>query len=92
MDQSELLQRRAVMVERHVMGRNVRAERVLDAMREVPREEFAPKQLLEFAFDDVSLPITGGLLLPRPSEVGVMLAALGLKAQDRVLEIGTGVG
>lgn len=92
MNHAELLQRRAVMVERHVMGRNVRAERVLDAMREVPREEFAPKVLLEFAFNDVSLPIPGGLLLPRPSDVGVMLATLGLKAQDKVLEIGTGAG
>lgn len=92
MNHSELLQRRAVMVERHVMGRNVRAERVLDAMREVPREEFVPRALLEFAFDDVSLPMHGGLLLPPPSDVGVMLAALGLKAQDKVLEIGTGVG
>lgn len=92
MNHAELLQRRAVMVERHVMGRNVRAGRVLDAMREVPREEFVPKVLLEFAFDDLSLPITGGLVLQRPSAVGVMLAALGLKAQDRVLEIGTGVG
>ncbi|MFW5329614.1 erythromycin esterase family protein [Hydrogenophaga sp. ZJX-1] len=92
MNHAELLQRRAVMVERHVMGRNIRAGRVLDAMREVPREEFVPKVLLEFAFDDLSLPITGGLVLQRPSAVGVMLAALGLKAQDSVLEIGTGVG
>ena len=92
MNHAEVLQRRRAMVERHVMGRNVRVERVLDAMREVPREDFAPKVLLEFAFDDVSLPITGGLLLPRPSDVGVMLAALDIKAQDRVLEIGTGVG
>ena len=92
MNHSELFQRRAVMVERYVMARNVRAARVLDAMREVPREEFVPKALLEFAFDDVSLPITGDLLLPRPSDVGVTLAALGLKAQDKVLEIGTGAG
>lgn len=92
MNHSELLQRRAVMVERHVVGRNVSSARVLDAMREMPREQFVPKALLEFAFDDVSLPITGGLLLPRPSHVGVMLDALGLKAQDKVLEVGTGVG
>lgn len=62
------------------------------AWSEIPREQFVPKALLEFAFDDVSLPITGGLLLPRPSHVGVMLDALGLKAQDKVLEVGTGVG
>lgn len=92
MNHSEFSRRRAVMVERYVVGRNVRAERVLDAMREVPREEFVPKALLEFGFDDVALPIPDGRLLPRPSEVGVMLAALDLQARDRVLEIGTGVG
>ena len=80
------------MVKRHVMGRHVRAGAVLDAMREVPREEFVPKAMLEFAFDDVALPLPGALVLPRPSEVGVILEALGLKAQDKVLEIGTGVG
>jgi protein-L-isoaspartate(D-aspartate) O-methyltransferase len=92
MTDSDLRLRRAAMVERHVKARNVRAERVLDAMREIPREAFAPSLLLEFAFDDVSLPIAGGLLLPRPGVVGMTLAALGLRAQDRVLEIGSGVG
>jgi len=92
MNHSAFVQRRASMVERHVMGRQVRAARVLDAMREVPREQFVPRNLLEFAFDDVALPVNGGLLLPRPGVVGVMLAALDLTEHDRVLEIGTGVG
>ena len=87
MNHSEFPRRRAAMVERYVVGRNVHAARVLDALRAVPRERFVPHALLEFAFDDVSLPIPEGLLLPRPSEVGVMLAALDLKAQDKVLEI-----
>lgn len=92
MNHSDFVQRRSTMVDRHVMGRQVRAAPVLDAMREVPREQFAPRNLQEFAFDDVALPVNGGLLLPRPSVVGLMLAALDLRVQDKVLEIGTGVG
>ena len=80
------------MVTRYVAGRNVRAGPVLDAMREVPREAFVSKAQMEFAFDDVALPLPGGGVLPRPGDVGMMLEALGLRAQDRVLEIGTGAG
>ena len=92
MNKTDLSLARDHMVERYVAGRGVQAPRVLDAMREVPRERFVPKTLAEFAFDDLALPISSGLLLPRPGKVGVMLAAAGLKAQDRVLEIGTGTG
>lgn len=92
MNRSELSRRRTTMVRRHVAARGVRSARVLDAMREVPREQFAPRALQEFAFDDVALPVTDGVLLPRPSVVGMMLEALSLKENDRVLEVGAGVG
>jgi protein-L-isoaspartate(D-aspartate) O-methyltransferase len=83
---------RCDMVDRHVVGRGVHAPRVLDAMREVPREDFVPPALHEFAFDDVALPTAPDQLLPRPSAVAVMLAALDPGDMDNVLEIGTGTG
>ena len=92
MNKTDLARMRALMVERYVVGRGVHAPRVLDAMREVPRERLVPKALLEFAFDDQALPIHENVLLPRPGNVGVMLAALGVKSTDNVLEIGTGAG
>jgi protein-L-isoaspartate(D-aspartate) O-methyltransferase len=92
MKHANFSQRRVHMVEHHVVGRGVQSPRVQDAMREVPREDFVPEVLHEFAFDDVALPAAQGQLLPRPSTVGVMLDALALEDMDNVLEIGTGTG
>ena len=83
---------RADMVDNQVVARGVYALPVLEAMRTVPREVFVPEPLREFAYADVRLPVTLGQHLPRPSMVGVMLAALDLRGTERVLEIGTGAG
>jgi len=83
---------RADLVDSHVVGRGVRARRVLDALRAVPREAFVPESLHEFAYEDVRLPVGLDRVLPRPSTVGVTLAALDVREGDRVLEIGTGAG
>lgn len=92
MKHANFSQRRVHMVEHHVVGRGVQSPRVQDVMREVPREDFVPEALHEFAFDDVALPAPQGQLLPRPSTVGVMLDALEPGELDNVLEIGTGTG
>lgn len=92
MKQTNSPQRRASMVEHHVSARGVQSLRVQEVMRELPREDFVPEALREFAFDDVALPADHGQLLPRPSTVGVMLAALEPGDLDNVLEIGTGTG
>ena len=51
---------RIEMVERQIVARGVRSQRVLDAMRRVPREAFLPERLREFAYDDTPLPIAEG--------------------------------
>ena len=83
---------RAELVDSHVVGRGVRVRRVLGALRAVPREAFVPESLHEFAYEDARLPVGQEQVLPRPSTVGVMLAALDVQDGDRVLEIGTGAG
>ncbi|MFP3693283.1 protein-L-isoaspartate(D-aspartate) O-methyltransferase, partial [Burkholderia sp. SIMBA_048] len=45
------------MVERQIAGRSIGDPNVLAAMRRVPREEFVPAHLREFAYDDTPLPI-----------------------------------
>ena len=80
------------MVEREVAGRGIRDERVLKAMRTVPREEFVPEDLVEHAYDDSPLPIEEGQTISQPFIVALMAQAAELTPQSRVLEVGAGSG
>lgn len=91
--ENELLEiARRRMVESHLRLRGISAPRVLDAMVRVPRHEFAPASYRAQAYEDHPLPIGEGQTISQPYIVALMLAALELKATDRVLEVGTGSG
>lgn len=94
MDQrsDEFAEARREMVERAIAARGVRSERVLEAMRNVPREAFLPTDLQEFAYEDTPLPIAEGQTISQPYIVAFMIEALDLQGGERVLEIGTGSG
>ena len=70
----------------------VREERVIAAMAAVPRERFVPEYLRSRAYEDCALPIGEGQTISQPLMVALMIEALELKPDDRVLEIGTGSG
>ncbi|MGA0175009.1 MAG: protein-L-isoaspartate O-methyltransferase family protein, partial [Phycisphaerales bacterium] len=55
-----IARRRLEMVETQIAARGVRDDRVLDAMRTVPRELFVEGSMREFAYDDTPLPIEAG--------------------------------
>jgi protein-L-isoaspartate(D-aspartate) O-methyltransferase len=80
------------MVERQIAARGVNDARVLDAMRQVPREAFVASGFEEFAYEDSPLPIAEGQTISQPYIVALMIEAAEVKAGDRVLEIGTGSG
>lgn len=84
--------RRAEMVDRQIAARGVRSAKVLDAMRAVPREEFVPPNLREFAYQNSPLPIGSGQTISQPYIVAVMIEALGLRGGEKVLEVGAGSG
>src|SRR5688572_4972965 len=84
--------RRANMVETQVRARGVSDERVLDAMRKVPRHLFVPEAERPRAYDDRPLPIGHGQTISQPYIVAYMTGALKPSPADRVLEIGTGSG
>lgn len=88
----DLAETRYWMVERQVRRRGVEDERVLEALRAVPREAFVPREMEEFAYEDSALPVEAGQTISQPYIVGLMLAAAGLQAGDRVLEVGAGTG
>jgi len=80
------------MVETQVAARGVRNPRVLEAMRQVPREAFVSDELEEFAYEDTPLPIAEGQTISQPYIVALMIEAADVKPGDRVLDVGTGSG
>ena len=80
------------MVDRQIAARGVTDWRVLEAMRQVPREAFVEPGLEEFAYEDSPLPIAQGQTISQPFIVALMIEAAAVKPGDRVLEIGTGSG
>lgn len=91
-DNADLVAKREEMVQRQIAGRGITDPRLLEAMRLVPREEFLPHRLREFAYEDTPLPIASGQTISQPYIVALMLDALDLDASARVLDVGTGSG
>ncbi|HEX7127448.1 MAG TPA: protein-L-isoaspartate(D-aspartate) O-methyltransferase [Thermodesulfobacteriota bacterium] len=77
---------------RAIEAEGVTDSRVLDAFRAVRRDEFVPPGFVDQAYRDRPLPIGHGQVTTQPSLVAQMVAALRLAPDDRVLEIGTGLG
>ena len=83
---------REQMIERQLVARGLHDQAVLTALSAVPREKFIPTELVEFAYRDSPLPIEASQTISQPYIVALMTAALKLKENDRVLEVGTGSG
>ena len=80
------------MVRRQIAARGVEDERVLGAMRAVPRHLFVPRARRARAYADHPLPIGNGQTISQPYIVALMTEALRLPKKARVLEVGTGSG
>jgi protein-L-isoaspartate(D-aspartate) O-methyltransferase len=85
-------QARFNMVEQQVRTWDVLDTRVLDVLRDVPREDFVPTRYRKLAFADLRIPLDKGQVMMKPLEEGRALQALGIEAGQRVLEVGTGSG
>jgi protein-L-isoaspartate(D-aspartate) O-methyltransferase len=90
-DDATMQERRNDLVD-HFVAPVVQDERVIAALRAVPRHSFVPIEGLEQAYNDHPLPIGYGQTISQPSLVAMMTELLELEAGDRVLEIGTGSG
>ncbi len=65
---------------------------VAEALRNVPREEFVPRSLMDEAYIDTPLPIGSGQTISAPHMVAMMAEALDLRPGQKVLEVGGGSG
>ena len=77
---------------RDTIGKSAFDERVMTAMGKVLRHEFVPIELQPYAYANVPLPIGLGKTISQPFIVALMTDLLDIKADDSVLEIGTGLG
>jgi protein-L-isoaspartate(D-aspartate) O-methyltransferase len=80
------------MVERQLRRRGIEDERVLAAMREVPRELFLPERSRADAYRDGAVGIDEGQTMSQPWIVACMTALLDLRGPETVLEVGAGSG
>jgi len=80
------------MVREQIAARDVADERVLVAMRSVPRHLFVPDEAVGEAYSDYPLSIGSGQTISQPYIVAYMSELLDVVETHKVLEIGTGSG
>ncbi|HYL05340.1 MAG TPA: protein-L-isoaspartate(D-aspartate) O-methyltransferase [Thermoanaerobaculia bacterium] len=80
------------MVRDLIAGRGIKDQRVLEAMRKVPRHLFVRDHLRSQAYGDHALPIGAAQTISQPYIVARMTEMLELAPHHSVLEIGTGSG
>jgi protein-L-isoaspartate(D-aspartate) O-methyltransferase len=84
--------KRFEMVDSQIKSRGIKDDRVLDAMRKVPRHLFVPENKREMSYSDCPLGIGEGQTISQPYIVALMTECLEIKEGDKILEIGTGSG
>lgn len=80
------------MVDEQLSAKGISDPQVLQAFRAVPREEFVPEGMREFAYHATPLPIGHEQTISQPLVVALTIEALHLGENASVLEIGTGSG
>jgi protein-L-isoaspartate(D-aspartate) O-methyltransferase len=74
------------------LGKAALDERVMAAMRRVPRHLFVPAPVAPYAYQDMPLPIGFDKTVSQPFMVALMADLLAPQPHETVLEIGTGLG
>ena len=73
-------------------GHSAISPEILNLMRSIPRHEFVPANLRAMAYVDSPLPIGHGKTISQPFIVALMSDLLQVQPDDRILEVGTGLG
>ena len=80
------------MIKEQLVARGITDQRILEAMRTVPRHLFVEDAFQAHAYGDFPLPIGSGQTISQPYIVALMSLTLQLTGTEKVLEIGTGSG
>lgn len=101
MSDNQFSAQRAVMVQeiaahaqfaRAHIGKETLDDSVMEALGKVPRHDFVPLELRQYAYADSPLPIGYGKTISQPFIVALMTDLLEVKSGESVLEVGTGLG
>tara|TARA_Y100000310_G_scaffold163491_1_gene163295 strand:+ start:8195 stop:8896 length:702 start_codon:yes stop_codon:yes gene_type:complete len=68
------------------------SKEILQGFSKVKRENFVPKEIKEYAYEDTSLPIGNKQTISQPYTIAMMFSLLELKKGLKILEIGSGCG
>jgi protein-L-isoaspartate(D-aspartate) O-methyltransferase len=88
----DFVAKRERMLRLQIADRGIRSPRILNAMRQVPRERFVEPDLASFAYEDFPLSIGQRQTISQPYIVAAMIEAAEIGPGDEVLEIGAGSG
>lgn len=77
---------------REATGLGKFGSKLMSVMAEVPRHEFVPEEIRDYAYADQPLPIGYEKTTSQPFIIALMLELLDIQPEDTVLEVGTGLG
>ncbi len=73
-------------------NKGIKDKKVLEAIKNIPRDKFVLDEFKNMAYEDQALPIVSSQSISQPFTAAFMLQNLNLKENDKVLEIGSGSG
>jgi protein-L-isoaspartate(D-aspartate) O-methyltransferase len=80
------------MITQQLRTCDVLDEKVLQALVDIPREDFVPPEYRDLAFADMHIPLVNGQAMMTPLEEATIVQALAIQPTDTLLEVGTGTG
>ena len=83
---------RLEMVDRQLIPRGIKDDKVIEVFRNIPRHEFIPSKYQNSSYGNFPLPIGEDQSISQPFIVALMTQTLEINNTDKVLEIGTGSG
>ncbi|MDF3852796.1 protein-L-isoaspartate O-methyltransferase [Paracoccus sp. P2] len=89
---TDFAQRRTMMVDTQVRPNEVTSYPVIEAMLNVPREQFVPESRRDVAYAGNNIDLAPGRVLLEPRTLGKMMDVLNLQNGDLVLDVGCGYG
>jgi len=72
--------------------KGIKSKEVIEAMRQIPRHLFMDSALESHAYEDKAFPIAADQTISQPYTVAFQTQLLEVKANDKILEVGTGSG